>query len=98
VKVVAIRHTHDPRKALKGFADIRLDNGVEIRDFRISQEPGKRVRVFYPQTVLMNPETGQKMFKSIINFPDELKGQLDLVVLQAWEKERTNGTSQNQLS
>jgi hypothetical protein len=96
VKVLAIRHTRDLRKPLKGFADVLLDNNVEIRDFRIMQEPGRRIQIFYPATVLQNATTGERVFKSLIKFPDQLKGELDLLILMAWEMERENESTSKQ--
>ena len=72
-------------KALKAFADLCLD-GITVRDFRVIQERGRRLWVACPQVSWRSKE-GTIKYKTIITFPDEQKGLIDLTVLSAYQRE-----------
>ena len=92
VKVVGIRIL-PPGKSLRAFVDITLDE-ILIRDFRVVQEDGKRLHVKTPFSTYRD-STGQLRFRPIVILPDEVKGEVDLAVLNAYrgEKERENSGS-----
>lgn len=74
-----------PGRPLKGFADIKLD-GIVVREFRIIKENGRRLWVASPQISWKDPN-GQIKYKTVITLPDELKGQIDLVILKRFTEE-----------
>jgi DNA-binding cell septation regulator SpoVG len=78
-------------KSLKAFADVRLGN-IVIRDFRIVKENGKRPHVKAPFSTYKD-QKGQIKFRPIIVLPDEVRGEVDLALLNAYrrEKELNNG-------
>ena len=79
-------------KSLKAFADVRLGN-IVIRDFRIVKENGKRPHVKAPFSTYKD-QKGQLRFRPIVVLPDEVRGEVDLAILNAYqgEKEQNNGT------
>ena len=78
-------------KSLKAFADVRIGN-ILIRDFRIVKEDGKRPHVKAPFSTYKD-QKGQIKFRPIIDLPDEVRGEVDLAILNAYrrEKEKDNG-------
>lgn len=92
VRVIEIRLLSDA-KPLKAFIDIELGDLV-IRDFRVIKENGKRLYVKVPFSTYKD-QAGRLKFRPIIVLPDELRGEIDLVILNAYrrEKERSDGHS-----
>lgn len=92
VEVVSLRLVDPKESGLRGFADVQLDT-ILIRDFRIVQRNNK-LFVEGPHTTFK--KNGQIKFNQIVNFPDELKVQVDTTILTAFfrEKENQNGTYQ----
>jgi hypothetical protein len=83
MKVLKINPRPEDGKRLRGFADIEFPNGMVIKGFRILQEPGRRPSVSSPMVAVKVP--GKPPFlKSTIVLPDELKGQIDVLILTAW--------------
>ena len=77
---------------LRAFADINVD-GLIIRDFRVIKENGKRAWVAPPQAS-WKEDSGNIRYKTIITFPEELKEQIDRVILDRfWEQEGNGGRS-----
>ena len=79
-------------KSLKAFADVRLGN-IVIRDFRIVKDNGKRPHVKVPFSTYKDQE-GRIKFRPIVILPDEVRGEVDLAILNAYserEKEQNNG-------
>jgi DNA-binding cell septation regulator SpoVG len=78
-------------KALKGFADIKLD-GILIREFRVIKENGKHPWIVSPQ-ISWKDQGGQIKYKTILTLPDELKGEIDRIILNRFteEMEKKNG-------
>jgi DNA-binding cell septation regulator SpoVG len=77
---------------IKAFVDIMLD-GIIIRDLKILKEPGQREIVVNPQ--ISWSSQGELRYKTLVKFPSEVKGLLDLAVLQAYHSalEKRNGRS-----
>ena len=73
-------------KPLKAFADVRL-GGITIRDFRIMKEDGKPPHVKVPFSTYKGPND-QLMFRTIIILPDEVRGEVDLAILNAYRREK----------
>ena len=90
VKVMQIRPLSDGRP-LRAFADVQLGE-VVIRDFRVMKENGKRLYVKAPFSTYKD-QLGQLKFRPIVVLPDEVRGEIDLAILNAYqrEKERKNG-------
>jgi DNA-binding cell septation regulator SpoVG len=89
VKVIEIRPLKD-RRPLRAFADVRVGS-VVIRDFRVMKENGKRLYVKVPFSTYKD-QTGQLRFRPIVVLPDEVRGEIDLAILNAYqgEMERIN--------
>jgi DNA-binding cell septation regulator SpoVG len=83
IEVLEIRLQNNG-KALKAFVDLCLD-GVTVRDFRVIQERGRRLWVACPQVSWRSK--GIIKYKTIITFPDEQKGLIDVAVLSAYQRE-----------
>lgn len=96
IEVVSIRLV-DPNleSGLRGFADIKLDDTILIKDFRIRHRHNKPT-VESPHTTFK--KNGEIKFNQIVNFPDELRVQIDTAILTAFfreqEKQRGQQTSQ----
>jgi DNA-binding cell septation regulator SpoVG len=75
-------------RALKAFVDVCLD-GITVRDFRVIQEHKKRPWVACPQ-VSWRSKDGIIKYKTIITFPDDQKGLIDLAVLNVYQREMEN--------
>ena len=84
VKVIEIRPLGDGRP-LKAFVDIQLGS-VVIRDFRVMKENEKRLYVKVPFSTYKD-QTGQLKFRPILVLPDEVRGQIDLAILNAYQRE-----------
>ena len=85
IKVLEIRLQNKNGKALKAFVDLYID-GITVRDFRVIQEGGRRLWVACPQVSWRGKE-GTIKYKTIITFPDDHKGLIDLAVLNAYQRE-----------
>ena len=92
VEVLSIRLIGDGRP-LKGFADVKIGD-ILIRDFRIMQNDGRPYIKAPFQTYKNN--VGEIQFRQIIDLPDEVRGQVDNLILTAFyrEKEKVNERSQ----
>ena len=77
-------------KATRAFCDIRL-NEIVVRDFRVMQNGGKPY-IRAPFSTYKN-QHGELCFRQIVDLPEEVRGQVDNLVLSAFyrEKERENG-------
>jgi DNA-binding cell septation regulator SpoVG len=94
LRLLEIRKKPENGKSLKAFADIELDNGIIIREFRIIQEPNKRPWVACPQLSWRDPDSGQIRYTTIITFPNQIKGDVDLLILSAWNREKENPSAE----
>jgi len=94
VRVLELRKKSENGKALKAFADIELENGIVVRELRIIQDQGKRPWVACPQISWKDPQDNQVKYKTIITFPSQLKGEIDLLILNAWVREKENPSAE----
>lgn len=80
-------------KTLRAFADIRLGD-ITIRDFRIVKKDGRRPHVKAP-FLTYKDQIGKLKFRSVIILPEEVRGEVDLVILSAYQREmeKKNGNS-----
>ena len=78
-------------KSLRAFADVKLGE-ITIRDFRVVKEHGKRPHVKAPFSTYKD-QKGQLRFRPIVILPEEVRGEVDLAILNAYqrEKEHRNG-------
>jgi DNA-binding cell septation regulator SpoVG len=90
IRVIGMRLLTDG-KPLKAFADIQL-NTIVLRDFRVMQANGGKPYIKVPFTTYKD-KAGNLRFRQIIELPDEVRGQVDTLILSAFyrEKEKTNG-------
>jgi DNA-binding cell septation regulator SpoVG len=92
IEVTSLRLVDPKESGLRGFADIKLDT-ILIRDFRIVQRNGKPF-VEGPHTTFK--KDGQIRFNQIVNFPDELRVQVDTIILTAYFREKEQTHEQHQ--
>ena len=85
IKVISLKQIN--RGSLKAFVDIRIDNGLTIKDFRIVQQAGQKPWVSVPQQEYTGRD-GERKFKSLVLLSDDLKKQVSSVVLKSYENER----------
>ena len=81
IEVLEIRPLNGERP-LKAFIDIKLD-GLIIREFRLIKENGKRPWIASPQ-ISWKDIDGVVKYKTVVTLPDEVKGAIDLAILQAF--------------
>jgi DNA-binding cell septation regulator SpoVG len=86
IKVIDIRFLPDNGKSMRAFADVQFDS-IVIRDFRIMKEEGKRPYVKLPFSTYKD-QTGQLKFRTTIVLPDEVRGEVDLTILNAYHREK----------
>lgn len=72
-------------KPLRAFADIQIDDWLTIRDWRIVKRQGKAPQVIAPETTWKNAE-GEIQHKTIVVLSDEMRGQVDLAILNYFIK------------
>lgn len=85
MKVIRIDPRPNDGKRLRAFVDLEFDNGMIVKGFRILQEPGRRPSVSAPLVPVKVP--GKPPFlKKIVVLPDEIQGQIDLIILSAWNE------------
>ena len=84
IEVIEIRLLNGDRP-LKAFADVKMGN-IIIREFRIIKENGKRPWVATPQ-ISWKDTDGKIKYKTVITLPDELKGELDRIILNRFTEE-----------
>jgi len=94
MRILEIRKKSENGKPLRAFADVELDSGIVIRELRIIQQQGKRPWVACPQISWKDPGTGEIKYKTIITFPDQMKGEIDLLILNAWSREKENPSAE----
>ena len=91
IEILDIRLVESSGRSLKAFADVKLGD-VTIRDFRIVKEDGRRPHVKVPFSTYKD-QGGRIKFRPIVILPEEVRGEIDLAILNAyqWEKEKNNG-------
>jgi DNA-binding cell septation regulator SpoVG len=95
IEVLGIRFLNGDRP-LRAFADIRLEDSIVIREFRVINDNGKRLRVAPPQ-LSWKVSDGSIQYKTIVTLPDDVKGSVDLAILKRFteEMERIDGTKES---
>jgi hypothetical protein len=78
-------------KALKAFCDIEI-NGWVIREWRVIKDNEKRPWVASPQLSWKGPD-GRIQYKTIVTLPDELKGEIDRIILNRFTEEMEKSKS-----
>lgn len=73
-------------RSLKAFADVQVGDWI-IHDFRVIKQNGQRASVLPPQVSWKDPQTGQIKYKGILTIPSEQKQKIDIVILNAYQKE-----------
>jgi DNA-binding cell septation regulator SpoVG len=86
IKVVEIRLLPFNGKPTQGFADVQFDM-ITIRDFKILKEEGKRPYVKVPFQTYRG-QTGELKFRPMVILPDEVRGEVDLAILNAYQREK----------
>jgi hypothetical protein len=92
VKVIEIRKLGGD-KPLKAFVDLMIGD-ILIREFRVVKNNGQRPWIAPPQLSWKDPVDGSIKYKTIVTLPDELKGEIDRVILNRFTEEmekRKNG-------
>lgn len=84
IKILELRFMNGD-KALKAFCDIEIDGWI-IREFRVIKDNGKRLWVAPPQLSWKAPD-GHIQYKTIVTLPDELKGEIDRIILNRFTEE-----------
>ena len=93
MKVVEVRVKFNNGKPLKAFADVELDNGIVIKEFRVIQrQSDHRPFVVSPQISWKDPGTGEIKYNTVVTIPNPLKAEVDSLILSAWfrAKEQEN--------
>jgi hypothetical protein len=67
---------------LKAFVSVQV-HGITIRDCRIVQQPGQQAWLSPPQQSY--EVAGERKWKAIVEFPKELRKEIEAVVLEAWQ-------------
>lgn len=83
VEVLEIRLVHSDKT--KAYIDLKFGD-IVIRDFRVMKENGKRPYVKLPFTTYKD-QTGHLNFRQIVVLPDEVRGEIDLAILNAYQGE-----------
>ncbi len=84
IKVTEIRLLNNGR-FLKAFADVQIGN-ITVRDFRVMQDSGKPY-VRAPHTTYKD-STGTLRFRQIVDLPDEVRGEVDTLILSEYYRHR----------
>ena len=71
---------------LRAFADVQIDEKIEVRGLRLIQETGCRAYLQMP-AVAWNSPNGRK-FRTVINLANAIKQQVTSAVLVAYEEQR----------
>jgi hypothetical protein len=90
MKLLELRLLPESNRPVKAFADVQLNDGTVIREFRVVKEPNKRPSVACPQVAWKDPRDGRLKYTVIVTLPQPVKVEVDMLVLGAWLKEREN--------
>ena len=80
-------------KPLRAFVDVQLGQWI-IREWRVIKDNGKRVWVAPPQLSWKGPD-GRIQYKTIVTLPDELKGEIDRIILNRYIGEMEKEANEN---
>ena len=85
MKVIELRLKPNNGKPLKAFADLELDNGIVIKEFRIIQrQTDHKPFVVSPQISWKDQETGEVKYNTVVTIPNPLKAEVDALILSSW--------------
>lgn len=70
---------------VKAFIDIRLSNGMLIRDCRIIEKDDK-AWMNLPVSYWTDPETGEIRYKRLIKMPLEQREAVEVSVMESWKR------------
>lgn len=84
IKVLELRFMNSD-KPLRAFADVQIGDWI-IREWRVIKETGKRAWIAPPQLSWKAPD-GRIQYKTIVTLPDELKGEIDQIILNRFTEE-----------
>ena len=90
IKVIEIRPLNDGRP-LKAFADIQVGDWI-IYEWRIVKKDGQRAWVSVPMASWKDRDHKVR-YRALLSIPDELKQRIEVAILSAWEKEKSNGSN-----
>jgi hypothetical protein len=90
MRLLELRLLPDRDHPVKAFADIELDDGTIIREFRVVQEPKRLPTVGNPQISWKDPADGRIKYKVIVTLPKPVKNEADLLILGKWMGAREN--------
>jgi hypothetical protein len=74
-------------KSTRAFCDVQIGD-ITVRDFRVMQNGG-RAYVRAPFTTYKT-QTGELNFRQIIDLPEEVRGQVDTLILTAFYRDKEN--------
>lgn len=86
IRIVEVRLLPYNGKSILAFVDVQFDT-IIIRDFRIVKEEGKRPHVKLPYQTYKG-QTGELRFRATVVLPDEMRGEVDLAILNAYQQEK----------
>jgi hypothetical protein len=90
MKLLELRLLPERTHPVKAFADIELDDGTIIREFRVVQEPKRLPTVGNPQISWKDPADGRIKYKVIVTLPKPVKNEVDLLILGKWMGAKEN--------
>ena len=93
MRLLELRLMTESDRPVKAFADVELDDGTVVREFRVIQEPKRLPTVGNPQISWKDPTDGRIKYKVIITLPKPTKSEVDLLILGKWL-----GTRENQIA
>lgn len=70
---------------VKAFVDIRLPNGMLIRDCRILEKEDKSWMNF-PMSYWTDRETGEIRYKRLIKMPLEQREAVEVSIIESWKR------------
>ena len=76
---------------LKAFADVQIGE-IEVRGFRVIQQPSQGAWVSVPQTEYT--KDNEKRYHNIVVLSEDLKQKVDAEILRAWGETKNNGGDQ----
>jgi len=85
IKILDIRL--QDKEPLRGFADVELDNGLVIRNFKIIQQPNERAYIIAPQA-MWKGQQGKTNYRPIISMPHDVKQWVESAILAEYQKAR----------
>ncbi len=79
---------------LKAYVDVKFDDEIVVRDFRIIQQAGREPWVSMPVRAWVS-QGGERFFAPLIEIDDGLKMRVVDGILEAWREFRNGNTKGN---